>query len=121
MCLYLGSTNHWQSFRRPGIITRLEQLITKSPHQLFTAGLLLLQYSRLTALDFFDQVDDSYGISEEGPETSDGEETVFVPELNFQLSTTDYQRLCDSVDPLSPSHNYGIDLYEQVVHFIESL
>ena len=93
----------------------------KSPHQLFTAGLLLLQHSRLTALDFFDQVDGSYGIFEEGPETSDGEETVFVPELNFQLSTTDYLHLCDSVDPLSPSHNYGIDLYEQVVHFIESL
>lgn len=34
----------------------------KSPHQLFTAGALLLQHSGLTALDFFETVDDSYGI-----------------------------------------------------------
>ena len=93
----------------------------KSPHQLFTAGLLLLQHSGLTALDCFNEVDHSYGIDEEGPEASDEEGTVVVPELNFQLSPTDYQRLRDHVDPLSPSENYGIDLYEQTVQFSDSL
>ena len=93
----------------------------KSPHQLFTAGLLLLQHSRLTALDFFEEVDHSYGIDEEGPEASDEEGTVIIPELNFQLSPADYRRLCDSVDPLSSSDNYGIDLYEQTVQFIQAL
>ena len=46
----------------------------KSSHQLFTAGLLLLEHSGLTALDFFNEVDHSYGIDEE-PEVSDEEGT----------------------------------------------
>ena len=82
---------------------------------------MLLQHSGLTALDFFNEVDHYYGIDEEGPEASDEEGTVVVPELNIQLSPTDYQRLRDHVDPLSPSENYGIDLYEQTVQFSDSL
>ena len=31
---------------------------------------------------------------------------------------TDFQHLRDTVDPLSPSNSYGIDLYEQTVDFI---
>lgn len=93
----------------------------KSPHQLFTAGLLLLQHSQLTALDFFEEVDQSYGIDADGPETYDEEGTVAVPQLNFQLDPADYRRLCITVDPMSPSINYGIDLYEQAIQFIESL
>ena len=54
----------------------------KSPHQLFVAGLLLLRHSNLTALDFFDSVDDSYGVDHDGPEAHDEEGTVVVPELN---------------------------------------
>ncbi len=93
----------------------------KSPHQLFTAGLLLLQHSQLTALDFFEDVDSAYGIDDEGPEPVDEEGTVVVPDLNFRLTPTNLRHLRDTVDPLSPSNNFGIDLYEQTVHFIESL
>jgi len=89
----------------------------KSPHQLFTAGLLLLQHSQLTALDFF-EVDQSYGIDVDRPETYE-ERTVAVPQLHFQLDHADYQCLCITVDPMSPSINYGIDLYEQAIQFIE--
>lgn len=39
----------------------------KSPHQLFTAGALLLQHSGLVALDFLDDVDDTYGIDVDAP------------------------------------------------------
>lgn len=92
----------------------------KSPHQLFTAGLLLLQHSQLTAFDFFQDVDTSYGVDEEGPESLD-EGTVTIPEVNIHLSSADYQQLCRSVDPLSPSENYGMDLYEQSIEFIDSL
>ena len=48
-----------------GIITALE-LHTKSPHQLFTAGLLLLHHAQLTAMDFFEEVDESYGLDNDG-------------------------------------------------------
>jgi hypothetical protein len=110
-----------EEFRNAWNHHRVRTAHQKSPHQLFTAGLLLLQHSGLTALDFFNEVDHSYGIDKEGPEASDEEGAVVVPELNFQLSPTDYQRLRDHVDPLSPSENYGIDLYEQTVQFSDSL
>lgn len=38
----------------------------KSPIQLFTAGSLELQHSGLAGLDFFEDVDDLYGIDEQG-------------------------------------------------------
>ena len=109
-----------EEFRKAWNHHRIRTAHQKSPYQLFTAGLLLLQHSGLTALDFFNDADHSYGIDEDGPE-ADEEGTVIVPQLNYQLSSTDYQRLRDNVDPLSPSENYGIDLYEQTVQFIESL
>ena len=93
----------------------------KSPHQLFTAGLLLLQHSDLTALDFFNDVDDMYGVDEDGPEPDDTDGTVSVPEVGFQLNVSDYQRLLSLVNPLAESPNHGIDLYEQTLHFIFSL
>jgi len=37
-----------------------------SPYQLFTAGVLQLQTSNLHGLDFFSNVDDTYGIEEVG-------------------------------------------------------
>ena len=39
----------------------------KSPIQLFTAGLLLLQNSQLSAMDFFEDVEETYGIDPQGP------------------------------------------------------
>ena len=46
---------------------------------------------------------------------------LYHMQLSFQLNAADYRRLCVTVDPLSPSNNYGIDLYEQVIQFIDSL
>ena len=53
---------------------RIRTAHKKSPHQLFTAGVLLLQHSQLTAMDFFEEVNDSYGVDDEGPESSDEKE-----------------------------------------------
>ena len=53
------------------------------------------------------------------PDDEDG--TVVVPPLNFNLQPEDYQQLTVTIDPLSYSVNYGIDLYEQVAQFINSL
>jgi hypothetical protein len=93
----------------------------KSPEQLFAAGLLQLQHSQLTAMDYFDSVDDSYGIDDDNPEPVDNEGTVVVPQLNFRLQPTDLQALIQQVDPLSVSSEYGIELYEQTVQFIHQL
>ena len=93
----------------------------KSPYQLFTAGLLLLQHSDITAIDFFDDVDDMYGVDRDDPEPIDTDGTVVVSNLSFQLAGGDLQRLRAIVNPLAGSHNYGIDLYEQTLHFIQSL
>lgn len=55
---------------------------SKSPHQLFAAGALLLQHSGLAALDFFDDVDDTYGIGVDAP-VPDQHGSVEVPEVRF--------------------------------------
>jgi len=70
-------------------------------------------------MDFFSPVEEeTYGIDEEGPETlEDPPGTVEVPEVSFQLNTINFQSLCDSIDPLAPSDNFGIDLYENVLDF----
>lgn len=96
----------------------------KSPQQLFTAGALLLQHSGLTTLDFFDTVDDTFGIDEEGPVPvleSEAEVAVTVPEISVHIDEEDFVRLLHTVNPLGTSEDYGIDLYERTVQFISSL
>ena len=94
----------------------------KSPHQLFTAGMLILRHSGLIALDFFNQVDSTYGIDEDGPvPTDDDNLAVQIPECSYTLSDTDFALLQQTVDPLSSSDDYGIDLYEQTLQFIDRL
>lgn len=90
----------------------------KTPHQLFTSVMLLLRHTRRAAMDFFEEVDETYGIEEDQPGVPE-EETVTIPRINFQLSPNDTLHLQQLIDPLQQSQNYGIDLYEQVVAFIE--
>lgn len=95
----------------------------KTPHQLFTAGCLLLQNSGIGALDFTDSVDENYGIDPDGSNTDDvsNEDAVLVPERRITFADTDIRVLNQQVDPLGPSDNYGIDVYEQTVQFISTL
>ena len=93
----------------------------KSPQQLFTAGALLLQNSQIAALDFFDSVDDSYGIDPDGPiPATVSEEGIVIPQTTLRFSEDDMHVLQQHVDPFGVSDNYGIDLYEQTLHFISS-
>ena len=92
----------------------------KSPHQLFTAGALLLQHSGLAALDFFNDVDDSYGIDIDGPLCRQ-EGNIVVPEVAVTLSSENFIRLRQAVDPLATSDEFGIDLFEQVLQFMSSM
>lgn len=91
----------------------------KSPQQLFTAGALLLQNSQIAALDFFDSVDESYGIDPDGP-IPVSEEGIIIPQTTLRFSEGDMQLLQQHVHPCGVSDNYGIDLYEQTLHFISS-
>lgn len=89
----------------------------KSPHMLFSAGMLILRHSGLTALDFFGTVDGNYGIDDDGPVPEIGH-TLSVPEIAYELSSALLQQ---SVDPLAPSNDYGINLYEQVLLFLDNV
>lgn len=94
----------------------------KSPLQLFTAGLLLLQNSQLTALDFFDDVNEFYGIDSEGPVSIASDSSgIEIPESTISFSDRDIYFLKQTIDPCAPSDNYGIDLYEQTLQFISNL
>lgn len=89
----------------------------KSPHMLFSSGMLLLQHSGLSALDFFNHVDSDYGIDEEAP-VPPGDSSIEVPECAYQVSDADFTLLQQTVDPLEPSDDYGIGLYERTLPLI---
>ncbi len=92
----------------------------KSPQQLFTAGALLLQHSGLAALDFFENVEEEYGIDMEGPVPSQGR-SIVVPEVPIRLSSENFAHLQQAVNPLASSDEFGIDLYEQVLQFMSTI
>lgn len=85
---------------------------SKSPYQLFTEGAIRLRHSGQAGLDFFDDVDDSYGVEEEGFGIDDGNyQRVEVPQCDFVLRDDHFLQLQQAVHPLQQSNNYGIDLY----------
>ena len=67
-------------------------------------------------MDFFDNVDSSYGTVEQGLVAED--DGVQVPHCEFSLTEEHYIELQQAVDPLQSSDNYGIELYEQTLGFI---
>lgn len=89
-----------------------------SPHQLFTQGVLSLHASGLTALDFLDTVDESYGINETFLGVDDGNEGIVVPETRIHVSDHLIQQLQQEVDPLSISDNNAIELYERALKIL---
>ncbi len=90
-----------------------------TPLQLYSAGMVRLRNSGLTAMDYFDSIDSDYGVEEEGLPGSD--EQVLVPELHVHLSEAEQTRLQSTVNPLQDSDNYGIELYEQTLEFLRQL
>ncbi|XP_019861672.1 PREDICTED: uncharacterized protein LOC109590193 [Amphimedon queenslandica] len=91
----------------------------KSPHQLFVSGLILMRHSDRVPSDFFDEVDELYGVDDEGPEPIGNEGNINIPRVNFQLSPENMESLHLLIDPCQVSDNYGIDLYEQTIAFIQ--
>ena len=98
---------------------RIRTAHNRSPHQLFVAGMLQLHSSGNTALDFFSAVDDTYGIDFGDALSLPEENSVVVPQSQLVIPDVTLQSLQDQIDPLTNSDNYGIELYEQTVAFIE--
>ena len=91
----------------------------KSPNQLFVERSLEMRHSGVTAVDFFENVSDHYGTEEiDYPVPDDGNDGVEVPECTFSLEEHDFTRLQQEVDPLQESENFGIELYQQTLFFI---
>ena len=72
----------------------------KSPQQLFTAGALLLQNSQLAAMDFFEAVNESYGVDQDGPiPVDDDDGHIVIPQTPLKFRSTDLAILHQQVNP----------------------
>lgn len=90
----------------------------RSPNQLFGAGVILLQSSQLPGLDFFNEVDEYYGVDPGGPVPFDSDAHVEIPVSPLHFSERDLASLREIVNPCAPSDNYAIDLYEKTLEII---
>ena len=88
----------------------------RTPHQLFTEGVLRLHSSGLVALDFLEEVDDEYGAhgAENAIVIPDDYEGVQIPENRFSLNEEHAELLQQNVDFSAQSQNYAIDIYSSV-------
>lgn len=96
----------------------------KSPHQLFTEGVLRLRNSGTTALDFFDSALYSQGIESGGSTPNDEQDTenaIVVPVTRLDMTEEDTGELTATINPMSQSEDYGVELYQETLHFIHSL
>ena len=90
----------------------------QTPNQLFTVGSLQLRNAGLTALDFFDQVTDNYGIDSDlgvSIASDEDDEGVEVPQTELEISDDQIAELQSLVNPLEESLEFGVDLYLRVL------
>ena len=72
----------------------------------------------------FEQVADDYGVIEDGlamEESLSEGEGVPIPRSTIELHEEQFQQLQNLVNPLSESTNYGIDLYLETIHFLDTI
>ena len=53
--------------------------------------------------------------------TEEGNSVVQIPECSYVLSDANFTLLQQTIDPLSLSEEYGIDLYEQTLQLLDHL
>ena len=119
-CVYLPRINRSiELFRNAWNHHSLRTAHHSSPLQLYTSGALRLQQANLPALDFFDSVDATYGVSEDEL-VPVAEEGVHLPETRLNITPESLAVLQLHVNPLAESENFGIELYEATVTFLET-
>ena len=65
-------------------------------------------------------VGEDYGISSDDPIAS-SEVVVTIPEERYTLSRANFDQLQATVNPLHESDNYGVDLYQSALQYLNSL
>lgn len=85
-----------------------------SPRQLYISGFLRLRNAE--GQDIGEEVDEGYGISEEGmPSDIHDDAEIAIPESRFSVSAELQELLVTTIDPMEDSTDYGIGLYERVI------
>ena len=99
----------------------LRTMHNSSPCQLFVSGAPRLYHSGIAALDFFNDVDDSYGIDEE-EEISMPEEpgSVVIPESTIRLAPEHLELRQQRINPLAVCDDHAVGMYESTVQLLES-
>ncbi len=94
----------------------------QTPQQLFMAGVLKLRQSGLTAVDFFDRVDEYYG--SQGDDDSfgiiDDYEGVPVPDSYISPTQDQLSELRLQVDPFASTEDYGVSLFNRTLEIVHS-
>ena len=81
--------------------------------------MLLLQNSNLQAFDFFQNVNELYGVDfDETGVTPDS--SIQIPQSTLNINARQLTLVQHVVNPLGASDEYGIDLYEQTLEIITS-
>ena len=60
------------------------------------------------------------GIDWDGPLPYDGDNTVQVDPPGQPLCCADYQDLCNNVNPLQQSTEYGVEVYSATIRYVYS-
>ena len=105
-----------EAWNNHGIRTEHNQ----TPHQLFTAGCLLLRNRGLTALDFFESVPETYGVVNDPLNSDATDDSIEIPPTELDISNDQLQQLRAQVNPLSNSDEFGVDLYTRTLAIIRS-
>lgn len=98
------------------------------PRQLWIESTLHMQNSHHTAPGGVFQTDlvegrlEQFGIDGEGPcaDGEDGESDLTVPGINVNLPQNALVQLQQSIDPLATSELFGLDIYVQCLHWLQS-
>ena len=74
----------------------------------------------MAALDFFDTVNDQYGI-DDGHLTANDDTELVILEVNVQLTSHQMQQPETTINPLATSDNYGIELHITTVDTMQQM
>ena len=93
----------------------------KTPNQ----GALRLRNSGQVAVDYFDNATELYGVDFEDdsiPPDDDPEDGgIVIPSIRVNISDEQIEELKTTIDPLSDSDDYGLDIYQRTLDFLNEL
>ena len=91
----------------------------KSPLQLYTEGMILLNHNGVPALDYSNPVNtEEYGVEYDLESVCLETESIDIPAVTVSHDDPKLQGL---VNPLQESSNYGIELYLQTLEYLASV